>query len=607
MADDIKDGLPAIDADEQKLRTLRNTKKEHYLSISNLSYPKVSAAFGIALHMHQPTIPASHDHIPTAGLISNLKYMLDHENIGDNHNARVFLQCYARMADIIPELVSQGKNPRIMLDYSGNLFWGLRQMGEGWVLENLKRITCDPTYYRHVEWLGTMWSHAVVTSNPIPDIKLHILAWLNHFGAIFGKEALERVKGFSPPEMHLPIHPDVCYEYVKALKECGYEWLMVQEHTIENPDGSGIRRSHFPHRLVAKNSLGEVAEITVLIKTQGSDTKLVAQMQPCYEAQTKTREDYQGKNIPPFVVQIGDGENGGVMMNEFPPAYRIAYNQIGRQGTVGMNGSEYLEFIKKESGLKESEFLPVQPIAQHCIWEFVKNCGPNAVDQIIDKVKQKYPRFNLDRASWTNHISWVQGYENVLDPMNQLSAAFHQKFDNHPQGRNSQSYKEALLYLLLSQTSCFRYWGQGLWTEYAKEICHRGMESVKSGSCCVTITEPTKEKQNQAWAFSFERVEKEEELDMKQKVIEIAGKTWKTLGEKGETNLAQLPKTLKEDDSIVYQALGWLAREDKINYITRNKQIFVSLVDSELRAFRSILQQAANNQNQANSRKKIGV
>jgi len=40
-------------------------------------------------------------------------------------------------------------------------------------------------------------------------------------------------------------------------------------------------------------------------------------MQPYYEAKTRQREEYCGREHPPFVLQIGDGENGGVMMNEF--------------------------------------------------------------------------------------------------------------------------------------------------------------------------------------------------------------------------------------------------------------------------------------------------
>ena len=53
--------------------------------------------------------------------------------------------------------------------------------------------------------------------------------------------------------------------------------------------------------------------------------------------------------------------------------------------------------------------------------------------------------------------------------------------------RTSRSYKEALLYLLLSQTSCFRYWGQGVWTDYAKELCRRGMEAIEKGKTFVPL------------------------------------------------------------------------------------------------------------------------
>ena len=163
-------------------------------------------------------------------------------------------------------------------------------------------------------------------------------------------------------------------------------------------------------------------------------------------------------------------------MNEFPPAYRIAFDQIATTGTVAMNGSEYLEFIKTKSGIKESDFIPVQPIMQNRVWEFFKDPGPGAADQAIEAAKKKYPDFNLERASWTSNLNWVQGYDNVLDPMNKLSAAFHRRFDVHPQEIKTTRYRQALLYLLCSQTSCFRYWGQGLWTDYAREICRRGME-----------------------------------------------------------------------------------------------------------------------------------
>ena len=473
----IKD-IPDICGNEEKIKEILSHSKDNlYIKYSDLAIERVQSAFGIALHMHQPTIPVTSDDMACADLISNLQFMMEHQNMGDNHNAPVFLWCYSRMSNFIRELREAGKSPRAMLDYSGNLLWGLRQMGEEKVLDNLKKVTCDETYYGNIEWLGTMWSHAVVSSTPVPDIPLHIRAWQEHFASIFGLEAIGRVKGFSPPEMHLPIHPDVCHAYVRALNDCGYQWLMVQEHTIESADGSPLDRPYMPHRLVAKNSLGEMAETTVVIKTKGSDTKLVGQMQPYYEAQTRDRGAYGGKEVIPFVLQIADGENGGVMMNEFPDAYKKVFHEVDRHGVVAMNGSEYLEQMEA-AGLDQGALSVVQPVSQHRIWQAMDGYGPGAAERAIERVREKDPGFRLDMASWTNDRSWVEGYGDVLDPMVQLSAAFHQRFDDTDVDKNDPLYKEALLYLLLSQTSCFRYWGSGLWTDYAKEICQRGMKSL---------------------------------------------------------------------------------------------------------------------------------
>ncbi|MEO1183608.1 MAG: glycosyl hydrolase family 57, partial [Cyanobacteria bacterium J06636_27] len=347
----------------------------------------------------------------------------------------------------------------------------------------LKRITCDSTYQPYVEWLGTMWGHAVAPSTPIPDLKLHIQAWQHYFAAMFGWDALARVKGFSPPEMHLPNHPDTLYEYVKALKECGYKWLMVQEHSVQTLNGEEIKNKHTPHKLVARNSQGESVSITALIKTQGSDTKLVAQMQPYYEAKSLNS---QNNSYPPIVTQIGDGENGGVMMNEFPPGYKQAWHDMkqnggGTKGVVGVNGTEYLELIEN-AGANPQDYPVCQPVGQHLIWERVSDS--QNVEQVIEQLKQENPNFHMDGASWTNHISWVQGYENVLNPMNKLSSLFHQKFDSLLEADQSTTqkheYREALLHNFLLQTSCFRYWGQGTWTDYAREIYQRGEKTVNS-------------------------------------------------------------------------------------------------------------------------------
>ncbi len=76
---------------------------------------------------------------------------------------------------------------------------------------------------------------------------------------------------------------------------------------------------------------------------------------------------------------------------------------------------------------------------------------------------------------------------------------------------------------------------------------------------------------------------------MKNRVGEIAGKIWTVLGEKQNVNISRLPKLLKENGEIVYQALGGLAREDKINYHTKNGKTFVSLSHGEREIFNNSL------------------
>ena len=37
-------------------------------------------------------------------------------------------------------------------------------------------------------------------------------------------------------------------------------------------------------------------------------------------------------------------------------------------------------------------------------------------------------------------------------------------------------YRNALFHLLTAETSRYRYWGEGLWTDYGRELCQRANE-----------------------------------------------------------------------------------------------------------------------------------
>ena len=470
------DNLPNICGSEPLIAT--TTSNPAPVSSSSINFAHATAGFAIALHMHQPLIPAGSGDLATAPIISNLRHMFEHPEIPDAHNAAVFRWCYQRMGALIPQLLNEGAQPRIMLDYSGCLFHGLREMGAGDVLDSLKHLATDPACQPCVEFLGTAWGHAVAPSTPPLDFRRHVRAWQHHFGALFGLEPLSRVRGFSPPEMALPNHPEDAYAFVKTLRECGYQWVMVQEHSVESAaNGAPIRQPHIPHRLVARNSSGQSAEIIAIVKTQGSDTKLVAQMQPLSEARTLSRTELDGISIPQLVTQIGDGENGGVMMNEFPAAFLQAMRSASNTPTPPMNITEYLEHLSS-IGVKQQDFPAIVPIFQHRIWSRMgERTGSDHLSAAIEELRKEDSRFHVEGGSWTGDRSWVRGYESVMSPMQSASQSFAQKMDASP---NSLNYRSALFHLLNSQTSCFRYWGQGAWTDYGKELCRRTIAIIEN-------------------------------------------------------------------------------------------------------------------------------
>ncbi len=64
---------------------------------------------------------------------------------------------------------------------------------------------------------------------------------------------------------------------------------------------------------------------------------------------------------------------------------------------------------------------------------------------------------------------------------------------------------------------------------------------------------------------------------MIQEIGETAGKVWEFLEEKGEANMRQLRRGLKVDRDLILQAIGWLAREDKLLIEKKGLHITYSL------------------------------
>ncbi len=117
---------------------------------------------------------------------------------------------------------------------------------------------------------------------------------------------------------------------------------------------------------------------------------------------------------------------------------------------------------------------------QHRIWErFPEGSGPEALAKLIAELTEEDHRFHMEGGSWTNDISWVRGYDHVLGPMESASALFAEKVVGAGVPTSDPRYRNALFHLLMSQTSCFRYWGEGTFADYGRELCRRTIEIIE--------------------------------------------------------------------------------------------------------------------------------
>lgn len=64
---------------------------------------------------------------------------------------------------------------------------------------------------------------------------------------------------------------------------------------------------------------------------------------------------------------------------------------------------------------------------------------------------------------------------------------------------------------------------------------------------------------------------------MKDIVGEIAGKVYGYLEEQGESSVNKITKNVDGSRSKVNMAIGWLAREDKLEFIDRGKGMGIRL------------------------------
>ena len=70
-------------------------------------------------------------------------------------------------------------------------------------------------------------------------------------------------------------------------------------------------------------------------------------------------------------------------------------------------------------------------------------------------------------------------------------------------------------------------------------------------------------------------------VPMTDRIGTTAGKVWQVLRTQEEADIRQLPRIVAEKPVVVNQALGWLAREGKLEYREKGDRLLVALNPAE--------------------------
>ena len=64
---------------------------------------------------------------------------------------------------------------------------------------------------------------------------------------------------------------------------------------------------------------------------------------------------------------------------------------------------------------------------------------------------------------------------------------------------------------------------------------------------------------------------------MQARIDSAAGTIWRYLNEHGEITLSKLKQGTELSDQLLFAGIGWLAREEKLNFTTKGRSVSVCL------------------------------
>ena len=73
------------------------------------------------------------------------------------------------------------------------------------------------------------------------------------------------------------------------------------------------------------------------------------------------------------------------------------------------------------------------------------------------------------------------------------------------------------------------------------------------------------------------RVKESNKLGIQEQIIESAGQIYNYLSNKGEVSINKMKKDLGLNENFAEMGLGWISREDKLEYTQKAKSVTVKL------------------------------
>ena len=376
----------------------------------------------LGLHMHQPP--------------GNLKLLIDEES----WEARQILAAYERPVKYLEQYRDVG---RLHVGFSGIL---LEQFLDPAIVSRYAHIVNIPLMLRrygeadNIELIGMGYYHPIFPLIPKDDWAEQLIRSRQIMQETFGREP----KGFWPPEMAF------CMEMIPAIKQAGYEYIVVDSVHVWPLDGGRC----VPYKPYLAKYDGH--EITVVPRdrdvSNAQESGLDANW---FEGEVMNKA---GECPPPSLVTTwSDGENGGW------------FRQMAEQ--AGFWGHFFAPYMERER-----EGLPIRPVL---LSDYLEEHPPT------EGVHVQTGAWNVGSTSGYDFSQWAgsEAQRRAIEEVFQVSKAYHElkgTFDQKSQSNWWSSDAARLLenahrYVLQSETSCYLFWGDA-WVNRVYEVTWHARE-----------------------------------------------------------------------------------------------------------------------------------